>query len=85
VFTAYSAAKEGFRVVLLEPGGHLCGMVTGGLSATDLGDFSIIGGYARDYFLRTAKHYGVYELNQPEDWGSEPHAGFRVRAIAKNR
>jgi glycine/D-amino acid oxidase-like deaminating enzyme len=47
VFTAYSAAKEGLHVVLLEAGEHVGGMVTGGLSATDLGDFSIIGGYVR--------------------------------------
>jgi ribulose 1,5-bisphosphate synthetase/thiazole synthase len=36
VMTAYSAAREGLHVVLLEPGVHLGGMVTGGLSATDL-------------------------------------------------
>ena len=52
VMTAYSAAREGLRVVLLEPGAHLGGMVTGGLSATDLGHFTIIGGYARDFYLR---------------------------------
>lgn len=38
VMAAYAAAKQGSRVVLLEPGAHLGGMVTGGLSATDLGD-----------------------------------------------
>ena len=52
VMTAYSAAREGLRVVLLEPGAHLGGMVTGGLSATDLGHFTIIGGYARDFYLK---------------------------------
>jgi hypothetical protein len=80
VFTAYSAAKQGLQVVLLEPGGHLGGMVTGGLSATDLGDFSIIGGYVRDYYLRAAEHYGVHDLDQPQNWRSEPHvaeASFR--------
>src|SRR5581483_6684616 len=45
VMTAYSAAREGLHVVLLEPGHHLGGMVTGGLSATDLGHYTIIGGY----------------------------------------
>ncbi|HEX3570780.1 MAG TPA: FAD-dependent oxidoreductase, partial [Acidobacteriaceae bacterium] len=52
VITAYSAAKEGLHVVLLEPRAHLGGMVTGGLSATDLGQFQIIGGYARDFYMR---------------------------------
>lgn len=73
VFTAYSAAKEGLHVVLLEPGVHLGGMVTGGLSATDLGHFAVIGGYVRDFYLRAAAHYGVHNLRQPQNWRSEPH------------
>jgi hypothetical protein len=73
VMTAYSAAREGLRVVLLEPGAHLGGMVTGGLSATDLGHFTIIGGYARDFYLRAGAHYGVKSLDSPADWLSEPH------------
>lgn len=39
-------------MLVLEPGRHLGGMVTGGLSATDLGDFHIIDGYARDFTSR---------------------------------
>lgn len=44
VMTAYTAAREGVAVVLLEPGTHLGRMVIGGLSATDLGHFAAIGG-----------------------------------------
>lgn len=73
VMTAYSAAREGLHVILLEPGGHIGGMVTGGLSATDLGDFNVIGGYARDFYLRAAAHYGIHDLYKPENWLSEPH------------
>lgn len=73
IFTAYSAANEGLHVVLLEPGGHLGGMVTGGLSATDLGNFAVIGGYVRDFYMRAAAHYGVHDLDRPENWRSEPH------------
>jgi len=73
VMTAYSAAREGLRVVLLEPGAHLGGMVTGGLSATDLGHYTIIGGYARDFYLKAAAHYGVQNLDSPANWLSEPH------------
>ncbi|MEO6924212.1 MAG: FAD-dependent oxidoreductase, partial [Bryocella sp.] len=54
VFTAYSAAREGLHVVLLEPDNHVGGMVTGGLSATDIGNPKVIGGYARDFYLRAA-------------------------------
>jgi hypothetical protein len=73
IMTAYSAAREGLHVVLLEPGSHLGGMVTGGLSATDLGQFHVIGGYVRDFYLQAAEHYGVHDLNTQEDWYSEPH------------
>jgi hypothetical protein len=78
--TAYSAAREGIRVVLLEPGAHLGGMVTGGLSATDLGHFAIIGGYAREFYMRAAAHYGVADLDTPEHWLSEPHVDEAIFA-----
>jgi hypothetical protein len=78
VMTAYAAAREGLRVVLLEPGVHLGGMVTGGLSATDLGHYTIIGGYARDFYVKAAAHYGVHDLNGPENWRSEPHVDEEI-------
>lgn len=73
VMTAYSAAKDGLNVVLLEPGTHLGGMVTGGLSATDLGHFTIIGGYTRAFYMKAAAHYGVNNLDAGPNWRSEPH------------
>ena len=78
VITAYSAAREGLDVVLLEPGSHLGGMVTGGLSATDLGHFAIIGGYARAFYLKAAAHYGVQDLERGKDWLSEPHVDEEI-------
>jgi hypothetical protein len=78
VMTAYSAARQGLRVVLLEPGVHVGGMVTGGLSATDLGHFTIIGGYARDFYMKAAAHYGLHDLDQKENWLSEPHVGEEI-------
>jgi len=73
VIAAYSVAREGLHVQLLEPGSHLGGMVTGGLSATDLGEVHIIGGYARDFYLRAAAHYNVHVLESTLNWHSEPH------------
>jgi hypothetical protein len=78
VLTAYTAAKEGLHVILLEPGSHLGGMVTGGLSATDIAHFQIIGGYARDFYREAAAHYGVHTLNKHGDWLSEPKVGEAV-------
>lgn len=78
VMTAYSAAREGLHVILLEPGMHVGGMVTGGLSATDYGHFTIIGGYARDFYTQAASHYGVANLDKGGDWYSEPHVGEEI-------
>jgi hypothetical protein len=78
IMTAYSASREGLHVVLLEPGAHLGGMVTGGLSATDMADFTVIGGYAREFYLRAAAHYGLHDLNQSTSWLSEPHVSEEV-------
>ena len=78
VITAYSAAREGLHVVLLEPDSHLGGMVTGGLSATDLGHYTIIGGYARDFYMKAAAHYGKANLDHAENWYSEPHVDEQI-------
>jgi FAD dependent oxidoreductase len=75
VMTAYSAAKLGLHAVLIEPSAHLGGMVSGGLSATDLGHFQIIGGYARAFYMKAATHYGVKDLDRAANWLSEPHVG----------
>jgi len=76
--TAYSAAREGLHVVLLEPGTHLGGMVTGGLSATDTANFHVIGGYARDFYREAAAHYGVHSMDKRDAWLSEPHVGEAI-------
>lgn len=78
VMTAYSAARQGMRVVLLEPTHHLGGMVTGGLSATDHGYFPIIGGYTREFYREAASTYGPTTLEHAADWLSEPKVGEAI-------
>ncbi len=75
VMTAYSAARQGLHVVLLEPTQHLGGMVTGGLSATDYAYFPVIGGYTREFYRQAASTYGMQDLDHPSDWLSEPKVG----------
>ncbi|MCA8988550.1 MAG: FAD-dependent oxidoreductase, partial [Planctomycetaceae bacterium] len=58
VVAAVQAARMGKRVILLEPGGHLGGMTSGGLSAVDIGDPRSVGGLAREYFTRLVARYG---------------------------
>ena len=73
VITAISAAREGASVVLLEPGKHLGGMVTGGLSRTDHGEQGTIGGYSLEFFKRIGRHYG-----QEVVWYPEPHLAEKI-------
>jgi hypothetical protein len=73
VFTALTAAREGLRVALLEPGKHLGGMVTGGLSATDHGEEAVVGGYAREFYERLGNHYG-----RDIEWYPEPRVAETV-------
>ncbi|MBL9091957.1 MAG: FAD-dependent oxidoreductase [Planctomycetaceae bacterium] len=58
VAAAVQAARMGKSVALLEPGRHLGGMTSGGLSAVDIGDPRSVGGIAREYFTRLVKRYG---------------------------
>ncbi|QEF96400.1 Xanthan lyase precursor [Stieleria maiorica] len=69
VVAAVQVARMGKRVVLVEPGRHLGGMTSGGLSAVDIGDPRSVGGLAREYFTRLVATYGK-ELN----WG-QPFRG----------
>lgn len=48
------AAREGASVVVIEPTRWIGGMVTGGLSRSDVGKEQTIGGFPREYFTRAA-------------------------------
>jgi hypothetical protein len=54
---AVAVAREGKSVMLIEPGRHLGGMVSGGLGATDTGNRGGIGGYSREFFSRVRDYY----------------------------
>ncbi|HEU0294476.1 MAG TPA: FAD-dependent oxidoreductase [Anaerolineales bacterium] len=73
VVTAVTAAREGLRVALLEPGNHLGGMVTGGLSATDHGEKQVVGGYSLEFYERLGRHY-----RREIEWYPEPHVAEKV-------
>jgi hypothetical protein len=74
VLAAVAAAREGGSVLLLEPGRHVGGMLTGGLSRTDVErQERLIGGYAGEVFRRIGAAYG-----EPVGWRFEPHVAERV-------
>jgi hypothetical protein len=57
IMAAIAAAREGMKVVLVEPTRHVGGMLSGGLNATDLKKASAIGGLEKEFYERTARHY----------------------------
>ncbi len=59
VAAAVQGARMGKKVVIAEPGRHLGGMTSGGLSAVDIGDPRSVGGIAREYFTKLAATVGV--------------------------
>ena len=68
VIAAYTAKKMGKSVVLIEAGGHLGGMTSGGLGYTDIGNKFAITGLSQDFYRRIGRHYGRFE-----QWTFEPH------------
>jgi len=76
--TAIAAAREGLKVVLLEPGRHVGGMATGGLSATDYGKKQVIGGDALEFYRRVGRKYQMARYAQDAAWYYEPHIGEQV-------
>jgi hypothetical protein len=69
IIAAIAAAREGAKVVVIEPSKWIGGMVAGGLSKSDIGKQETIGGYTREFFTRAAARYGGAFM-----WYAEPHA-----------
>ncbi len=73
VIAAVSAAREGMKTALLEPGSHVGGMVSGGLGWTDYGKKEVIGGYALEFYSRVGNHYNMRQFGNELSWLHEPH------------
>ena len=52
VIAAYTAAKSGLKVVLVEPTEHIGGMTTGGLGYTDIGNKQVVKGLAKQFYRK---------------------------------
>src|SRR5687767_2480939 len=57
IAAAVQVSRMGKTVVIVEPGRFIGGLTTGGLGATDIGNKTAIGGIAREFYRRVAKHY----------------------------
>ena len=74
VIAAYTAARCGNTVLLIEPGDWIGGLTTGGLGQTDAGVKDAITGFSRAFYRRVAKKY-----NQAgEQWTFEPRVASVV-------
>jgi len=73
VIAAYTAAKMHKSVLLVEPGGRLGGLSSGGLGYTDIGNKYAIKGLSLDFYRRVGKHYGKLE-----QWVFEPGVAENV-------
>ncbi len=77
VVAAVTAARAGARVVLLEPTRHLGGMMSSGLSWTDIHTKATLGGYAKEFFDRVQ----ALEGSSAARYTFQPHtaeAAFRA-------
>ena len=76
---AVAAAREQYACgPLLEPGTHVGGMLTGGLSATDVGNPDVIGGDPLEFFERVGQYYNMQQYDQKVSWRFEPHVGEEI-------
>lgn len=78
VATAVAGARHGLKTVLLEPGDHIGGMVSGGLSGTDVGKIEVIGGMALEFYWRAGRHYALDRHIQTLAWMPEPGAAEKI-------
>jgi hypothetical protein len=73
VVAAIRASDLGLNVLLIEPGRHLGGMTASGLGQTDLGNKNAIGGMAREFYRRIARHYA-----RPEAWRWQEQGTYKA-------
>src|ERR1035441_8223954 len=76
--TAVSGARMGLKTVLLEPRQHIGGMVSGGLSRTDVGKREVIGGYALEFYWRAGNAYDMAQYLQEIAWLGGPKVAENI-------
>lgn len=76
---AIQARRMGKTVVVLDPGTHIGGLTTGGLSWTDIGNKMVVGGVAREFYQRIKRKY-----DDPKRWTSETRDEYFDRRKGQN-
>ncbi len=85
IMASVAAARRGESAILLEPSYIVGGMLSGGLTKTDIGDRSTVGGLSLEFFSRVERyyrdHYGPDSSQLKETRGGlffEPHVADLV-------
>lgn len=78
VTTAVAGARQGLKTALLEPRHYIGGMVSGGLSGTDVGRREVIGGMALEFYYRAGRYYELDRHLQEIAWMPEPKAAEAI-------
>jgi hypothetical protein len=78
VMTAVAGARQGLKVALVNPGRHVGGLVSGGLSGTDVGRREAIGGLALEFYFRAGRYYKLDRHLQELAWMPEPKAAEEI-------
>ncbi|MFK7779244.1 MAG: FAD-dependent oxidoreductase [Gimesia sp.] len=73
VVAAVKAARMGKQAILIEPGQHLGGMSSGGLSYSDMGRAKTVAGMSREFYERIGRKY-----NKALETQLEPHIAEQV-------
>lgn len=78
VMTAVAGARQGLKVALVNPGRHVGGLVSGGLSGTDTGRREVIGGLALEFYFRAGRFYDLDRHLQELAWMPEPKVAEQI-------
>lgn len=85
IASAVVAARQGHRVALIDPTGHVGGLLTGGLSYTDFRTQESVTGFFREYMDRVLAYYQrTYGAASPQvkdcffGAHAEPHVSSRI-------
>lgn len=74
VAAAVQAARRGKRVVLIEQGSLIGGLTSAGLTASDVANYMVIGGLAREFYERIYRYY-----ESEARWHYESHEAYMER------
>lgn len=75
---AIQAARLGSRVIVVEPYLHIGGLMTGGLTQTDMGSAKHTGGIAKEFFDRIDRYYDQRNVERTNRFCFEPSVAAQI-------